>query len=147
MAAVVAALAVWWWRSQQTAASPAVSPAADTQATNPPPTTAVSATKPEFQKLKGQWLRPDGGYVVEIKSVDDGGKMDATYSNPRPINVAKAHALQESGIVKVFIELRDVNYPGSTYTLAYNPARDQLEGVYFQALQRESYEVVFERIK
>jgi len=34
----------------------------------------------------------------------------------------------------VFIELRDVNYPGSTYSLTYEPASDQLKGIYYQAV-------------
>ena len=45
----------------------------------------------------------------------------------------------------MFIELRDVNYPGSTYTLTYDPATDQLSGNYFQAVRRENFDVVFVR--
>ena len=101
----------------------------------------------DFHKLKGRWLRPDGGYVIEIKSVDDNGKLDAGYFNPRPIHVGKAEAKQEGSATKVFIELQDVNYPGSTYTLTYVPERDLLAGVYYQALQKLSFEVYFERMK
>ena len=50
-------------------------------------------------------------------------------------------------MIKVFIELRDVNYPGSTYTLAYDSAADQLKGVYFQAVEQQQYEIRFERTK
>lgn len=108
--------------------------------------TAIAApAKPDFQKLKGKWLRPDGGYIIEIKSADDSGKLDAGYFNPNPIHVAKAEAKQEGNAVQVFIELQDVNYPGSTYTLTYVPERDLLVGVYFQALQRQRFEVYFER--
>jgi hypothetical protein len=106
---------------------------------------AATTAKPEFQKLKGKWLRPDGGYVLEIKTVDGGGRMEAAYFNPRPIHVARAEASQDGGVTKVFIELRDVNYPGSTYTLTFDPAGDQLHGVYFQALEQQRYEVVFVR--
>jgi hypothetical protein len=83
----------------------------------------------------------------EIRSAEPGGKLDAGYFNPRPINVAKAEASQEGETVRVFIELRDVNYPGSTYTLAYDPATDQFKGIYYQALQRQQFEVYFERVK
>jgi hypothetical protein len=79
--------------------------------------------------------------------VDTGGKLDAAYLNPRPIHVAKAEASLESAVVKVFIELRDVNYPGSTYTLNYDPASDQLTGMYFQATLQQRFEVCFERQK
>ena len=48
---------------------------------------------------------------------------------------------------KFFIELRDVNYPGSTYTLTYDLASDQLKGIYFQAAEQQRFEVAFVRVK
>jgi hypothetical protein len=113
--------------------------------TNAPPVAAQAS--PDLQKLKGKWLRPDGGYIIEIKSVAGDGKLDAGYFNPRPIHIAKAKASQEGNTTKVFIELQDANYPGSTYTLTYIADRDLLAGVYFQALQGQSYEVYFERTR
>ena len=50
-------------------------------------------------------------------------------------------------MVVAYVELRDVNYPGSTYTLAYIPDRDILAGYYYQAVQGQTFEVVFERKK
>jgi hypothetical protein len=126
-------------RSGPTPVSPSV---ASTNAT-----VIATQAKPDFQKLKGKWLRPDGGYIIEIKSADANGKLDASYLNPRPIHVAKAEVRQEGNAMKVFIELQDVNYPGSTYTLTYIPDRDLLAGVYFQALQGQSFEVYFERTR
>ena len=38
-------------------------------------------------------------------------------------------------------------YPGSTYTLTYDPRRDQLEGVYFQAAMQQRFDMVFVRLK
>jgi hypothetical protein len=108
---------------------------------------AASETKGGFDCLKGRWRRPDGGYVLEIREIDSSGKMVAAYFNPRPINVARAEASQEGTTTKVFIELRDTNYPGSTYTLTYDPQSDQLKGTYFQAALQQSFEVVFVRIK
>ncbi len=107
----------------------------------------ASTSDTAFAKLAGKWLRPDGGYVLEIRSVDPNGKMDAGYFNPRPIHVAKAAASQAGGSAKVFIELRDVNYPGSTYTLTYDPAKDQFTGDYFQAAIKQNFEVFFTRVK
>jgi hypothetical protein len=49
--------------------------------------------------------------------------------------------------LRVFIELQDVNYPGSTYQLTYDPAADRLTGTYYQAMLKESYEVDFVRLK
>ena len=79
--------------------------------------------------------------------MDPKGKIDAVYLNPRPINVARAEATREGSTLKVFVELRAPNYPGSTYTLTYDPNADQLKGVYFQALLRQSFDVVFVRMK
>ena len=110
-------------------------------------TSAGTGTKVAFDSLKGHWLRPDGGYVIDIRDVDASGKLAAGYFNPRPINVSQAEASQEGDTTKVFIELRDVNYPGATYNLTYNPKRDQLRGVYYQPAVRQSFDVVFIRMK
>ena len=107
----------------------------------------MTATAPGVQQLKGKWLRPDGGYVVDIKTVADGGTMDVAYFNPQPIKVSRAEASQEGATIKVFLELRDVHYPGSTYTLRYDPASDQLKGVYYQAALQQRFEVVFVRMQ
>lgn len=109
----------------------------------------VSETKSKtgFDVLKGRWLRPDGGYIIQIRSVEGSGKIDVGYFNPQPINVLKAHATRESGKLKVFIELRDAGYPGSTYTLTYDPKDDVLRGVYYQAVMKQSFDVYFTRMK
>ena len=82
--------------------------------------------KTSFDVLKGRWLRPDGGYILQIRTIDADGKIDAGYFNPRPINVSKAEVTQEGGKMKVFVELRDTGYPGSVYTLTYDPKEDVL---------------------
>jgi uncharacterized protein (DUF2147 family) len=105
----------------------------------------VETAKPDFTKLKGRWVRPDGGYILSVKDVDQAGKMDAAYYNPRPINVSKAQAMQEGETLKVFIELRDTGYPGSTYTLIYDPKTDRLGGVYYQAAIQQRFDVIFVR--
>jgi len=122
-------------------------PPAASQAASDTNTPATPVVKPEFAKLVGKWQRPDGGYVIEIKSVDPIGKLQVAYFNPNPINVSRAAAYQKDGGVKVFVELRDVNYPGSTYNLAYDPQSDQLFGQYFQAAMQETFDVTFGRLK
>jgi len=107
----------------------------------------VEKAKPDFGKLKGRWMRPDGGYILSVKDVDTGGKMDAAYYNPRPINVSKAQATREGATLKVFIELKDAGYPGSTYTLIYDPKTDRLGGVYYQAAIGQRFDVFFVRSK
>jgi hypothetical protein len=100
-----------------------------------------------FDALNGRWLRPDGGYILDIRSVDAGGKINAVYLNPKPINIAKTEAARDGSTVKVFVELRAPGYPGSTYTLTYDPTRDQLEGIYFQAALQQRFDVMFVRMK
>lgn len=117
-------------------------PAAATHATN-----AAAAPRSDFEALQGQWQRPDGGYVLDVKRVDAGGTVTAEYFNPRPIRVARAEAQRSDGASKLFVELRDEGYPGCTYTLTYHPERDELVGVYFQAALGESYNVEFVRLK
>jgi hypothetical protein len=125
------------------------------EAETPPPrdvstktkrTNAASGDTPSFETLKGRWRRPDGGYVVAIKSVDASGKIDASYSNPKRINVSTAEASRDGSQIKVFIELRDVNYPGSTYNLVYDPKSDELQGIYYQAALQQRFEVFFVRM-
>ena len=99
------------------------------------------------KSLQGRWLRPDGGYFLEIKSVAADGRLDAAYFNPRPIHVAEARASREGSTIKVTIELRDENYPGSTYNLRFDSQNDRLSGDYYQAVAREHYPIFFVRMK
>ena len=116
-------------------------------ATVAPPANAAPAAPVagSFDKLVARWLREDGGYILEIRAVSPEGKADASYYNPRPINVAKAEAFFENGALTLFVELRAPNYPGSTYRLVYDPANDTLVGTYFQALQKQTFDVSFVR--
>jgi uncharacterized protein (DUF2147 family) len=108
---------------------------------------SAAAVSPELAKLLGKWQRPDGGYVLEIKSVGSSGKLEAGYFNPNPINVSRAAAYRDKEATKVIVELRDVNYPGSTYNLTHDPQSDQLYGQYFQAAMQETFEVTFAHVK
>lgn len=101
----------------------------------------------DLSRLVGRWIRTDGGYVIEIRNVSTEGKMEAFYYNPRPINVSVAKAFWASSGAKVFIELQDTGYPGSTYTLKYDPVNDALTGFYFQAVIKQEFDVVFARIE
>jgi hypothetical protein len=96
-------------------------------------------------KLKGNWVREDGGYVIEIRGVSNDGKLDSAYFNPNPIHVYRADATQEGTTLKLYLELRDSNYPGSYYTLTYDEKSDQLRGVYYQAVQQQIFDVAFSR--
>lgn len=107
----------------------------------------TSSDKFDFQSLIGDWVRPDGGYVIKIRHVDKSGRVDAGYFNPRPINVSRAFASTETGRLNLFIELQGKGYPGSTYTLIYNEENETLVGIYYQAALGQSFDVAFFRKK
>ncbi|MEI8372790.1 MAG: hypothetical protein WCJ35_08150 [Planctomycetota bacterium] len=105
-----------------------------------------AAVKHDMSKLKGRWRRSGEQYVLEVRAVDENGKVEAAYFNPQPIRVGRAMVKQKDGVAALFVELQDAGYPGCTYTLIHDPKTDQLVGVYYQAARQESYEIVFERI-
>ena len=109
--------------------------------------TAVSAEKHDFKVIIGEWVRPDGGYIVRVRDINPDGSVDAGYFNPGKINIAEANVSLRKGLVKLFIKLQDRGYPGSTYTLYYYPEKDALAGFYYQAAIGQTYEVIFWRKK
>ena len=102
---------------------------------------------PDKNLLLGNWLRTDASYLIRIKSVNEYGSLDAQYFNPNAINIGKANWLASNGDLKIVVELRDVNYPGSTYTLNYLTDRDMLVGEYFQAVEGLTFYEEFARNK
>ena len=100
----------------------------------------------QAQRLKGKWVRPDGGYRLVIEDVKPDGSLKASYYNPGKINVSISNWKVENEHLHLFIELRDTNYPGSTYSLVYAKEQDALDGTYFQAVTKESYSIGFLRI-
>jgi hypothetical protein len=111
-------------------------------------TAAKSSMKtPDFNQLIGAWLRTDGGKTIRINGATPDGKLDTEYFNPKPIHVGRAEWLVKNNSLVVIVELQDVNYPGSRYTLEYFPLEDELVGVYYQAVDKESYDVGFVRQK
>lgn len=111
-----------------------------------PPALSSAGVQTGFQQLKGRWLRSDAEYVIQIKNVDDSGRIDASYFNPRSIHVARAAASRNGDGVRLSIELRDEGYPGSTYDLTYDATSDQLRGTYYQAGLKQTFGVVFGRM-
>ena len=115
--------------------------------------TVSEPVKPQAQKtfdrsiLVGDWIRTDAEYRVTISELLDDGTLKAGYFNPNPINVGKAGWVFADGAMKIYIELRDENYPGSNYNLVYYPDKDLLAGKYFQAVEGVTYDVGFLRKK
>jgi len=97
--------------------------------------------------LIGDWVRTDASYLIKINKVNEDGTLIVQYLNPKPINVGKANWEESHGNLKIIVELSDVNYPGSTYTLSYLPDRDILAGDYYQAVQGLNFYVEFVRNK
>ena len=104
-----------------------------------------SSLTEEAKALVGRWTRTDYPYVIEIASMKGDGTVEAVYYNPRPINVGRAGYEETVAGPVVTVELQDKNYPGSTYTLTYDRTRDILYGTYFQAVQGQTFAVIFER--
>jgi hypothetical protein len=104
-----------------------------------------------FGPLLGRWVRKDGGYVITIKGADLDGKLDASYANPSLLPLllpfSTAVATSDGGVLKLFFELRAGGYNGSTYTLAFDAVEDRLKGIYYQAVAKQKFDVVFERTK
>jgi hypothetical protein len=106
---------------------------------------SVASDQPDFSLLVGEWIRPDGGYLIHVRNIETDGSVDAAYYNPSKINVAEANVSELKGLVKLFIKLDDAGYPGSTYTLYYYAEKDALAGFYYQAAIKQTFEVVFLR--
>ena len=99
------------------------------------------------KQLEGRWLREDGGYMLDLQDIRPDGSLKAFYFNPRQINVHEANWKFEDERLLLYVELRDVNYPGSNYTLMFRASQDLLWGSYFQAVQKQTMDVKFVRMK
>ena len=99
------------------------------------------------QRLVGQWLRPDGGYVIKVTHVASDGKVEASYHNPRPIRVESASASNDTGKLMLRVKLNDRGYPGCIYELEYDRENDVLVGTYFQAAMQQTYRIGFQRLQ
>ena len=97
--------------------------------------------------LVGTWERTDYPYLIEVSSFHDDGSLDATYLNPNPINVGTAKWEVYENELYMYVEMQDVNYPGSNYTLVYDETTKLLSGTYFQAVSKESFTVSFKKTK
>jgi hypothetical protein len=104
-------------------------------------------TSGNMSDLVGQWHRTDGGYVIHIRAVDPSGFLETSYYNPRPINVSQSYVEDRSGMLSIFIELWDENYPGSTYELTFDPIQDVLYGSYYTPVAGQTFEVIFLRVE
>ncbi|HVP79018.1 MAG TPA: hypothetical protein VMV04_14115 [Thermodesulfobacteriota bacterium] len=118
------------------------------QSGNPPKQTPKKTqVQTDVQLLEGRWIRPDGGYVLQLDEIKKDGSLKASYFNPRPIKVFSSKWSRKEGEINLFVELRDINYPGSKYNLQYDPKTDRLIGTYFQAVEKQTFNIEFVRAK
>lgn len=150
VALATAAVLLWvlFWKPSPSgdAISSVPPPAANSVSTSSPPA-ATSVPSDPLKAVTGKWLRPDGGYILEIQSVRTDGKAEVGYFNPSPINVSRSEIKRDGAGAGILVELRDANYPGCIYRLTYDPKSDELRGQYFQAALEETFDVVFVRSK
>ena len=93
----------------------------------------------------GKWLRSDGGYILELNNLKTDSTLEAAYFNPNPINISETQWKVQDGHLYFLVKFDDEGYPGSYYSLGYYEEEDRLYGFYFQAVQQQKYDVVFER--
>jgi len=105
----------------------------------------TAAKAVDASTLKGNWVRPDGGYRIAIKGVGPKGELEAIYYNPTALPFSRAQTSMEGTSLRVFLELRAGGYDGSTYELVYDPASDRLVGTYYQAVAKQKFSVYFAR--
>lgn len=120
LAAVLSAGAVGLWRPWQRR----------TSSPSPPQAIGQSGPLPGWGRLVGRWLRPEGGYLLEIRLVVSDGQVQVAGFKPSPIHGARAEAAGQADAWKLLVELGDVNYLGCIYRLRYHAATETLEGVY-----------------
>ena len=97
--------------------------------------------------LAGERTRTDAPYKLNTSDIGENGVMKAGYFNPKSIHVEKSTWVSDANGLGIYIELQDVNYPGSNYTLTYVSGKDMLAGKYFQAVEGMTYDVAFIRTK
>jgi hypothetical protein len=97
--------------------------------------------------LLGKWVRTDASFTIEVISVDKNGTAKAAYFNPNPIHVGSAKWEVYKAQLYLYVEMQDVNYPGSNYTLIYDPISEKLTGSYYQAVAGQTYTVEFVKSK
>lgn len=102
-----------------------------------------SVLKPDYGIIAGEWQRTDGGYLIKVSNVQTDGKATVEYFNPRPIHVEQASISRQEGLIKLFINLQDKGYEGSTYTLYYYAEKNAMAGFYYQAAMDRTYQVIF----
>jgi hypothetical protein len=104
----------------------------------------------ELKRLVGRWQRtgdePGKEKLLDVRAINADGTVDVRYFNPEPVHEVNARVTMEGGFPRLDVTLPDASYQGSTYTLTYNPAGDELTGVFYQAVEQQYFDVAFKRM-
>lgn len=119
--------------------------ACSNQQTNDKQETSIYVSDTKLTAALGKWQRTDGDYIIDLSNIKTDSTLEAAYLNPKPINISETMWKVNNGYIYFYIKLDDEGYPGSYYSLGYYPDEDRLYGFYFQAMQQQKYDVVFER--
>jgi hypothetical protein len=63
-----------------------------------------------FDILKGEWIRPDGGYVLKINKINEDGFVNAEYLNPKSIRIQNARISLWKEYLKLVVQFNDAGY-------------------------------------
>ncbi len=107
-----------------------------------------SLQETDVQRLVGRWVRGMGDICLNSATSMRGVALQPPISTPGRSRCSGRYWSRNGGKISVLVvELRDINYPGSTYNLQYDAKSDRLTGTYFQAVERQTYDVQFMRTK
>jgi hypothetical protein len=104
------------------------------------------AKVPERSDFMGEWLRQDGTYKLKIEIKKDGG-VKVGYFNPKVINVESSEFIEQNGMIRLHITLRDEGYPGSKYELVFDASYRILAGNYAMPGTGQQHQVYFSKVK
>jgi hypothetical protein len=87
-----------------------VSPSASRSA---PAQKRQSTEKSDVQRLEWRWIRPDGGYLLELLEIRKDGSLKAAYANPsRKIKVFRAGMEAQVRHIRCFCRAARRQLPG-----------------------------------
>ena len=98
------------------------------------------------EKLTGKWIRDDGDYTLDIESVNENGTLNASYFNPKPIELGRTEWMMYKNKLHVLVELKGP-YVLSKCQLVYDAESKKLNGTFFQAVEQETYPIFFNKVE
>ena len=104
-------------------------------------------TDPDKNLLTGEWSETGTPNLIKITGVDESGRLQIGFFNPKSITVLKSNWIKNGNLLSVYIELQDEKYMNSNFKLNYVPERDMLVGEFYDAMQDFTCPTEFAKIK